>query len=498
MSESVAPPPAALQAALDWLAAPPAEEPLAELVAFCAHLAGATGAVPPVLQWHTIIEIFHGRAARIDAALKPLLLEAALPLPRRLRMVAQGLIEAHGALAAGYLRVLREGDPEKLLRPRRNQAVLSARAIGHLAEQQEIALLVAAPPPPNLWQQSLSILRLLREGFPPEATLPPDTVAADRILKRMLALAAAQPEACAGREIAFIADYLRGFSGAVEIQFSTPADGAEWHWLDEAGGHPPMALVRRQPPADSRPLFFSCQLLASAARNHLKRLTAGETPEALGLPAAAADENYRDTLARVADRWASPAKRRSHRRRSDSRVQVCARFDLLWGLLGGEPDPSNPPPIAEWMVLNESAGGFAIMHVAGDMEGIVAGTALGLRNGGEDWRLCLVRWLRSDNAEHVELGLELVSPGAQAVRAVFPAKRGEEPRPEPALLLPTLPSLERGETLMTEHGRYAGGNFTLITEADGKLKVTECLIEDLVVQTAAVDVFGFVRNFSPS
>jgi hypothetical protein len=495
---STHPPIADIESALAWLTGPPAEDPQVELAALCGQLA-ATAAAVPALQWHTVLELFQTRTNGLNNALKPQLLEATLPLFHRLRLIAQGLIEAHGALAEGFIRVLREGEPDIFKRLGRNQAILISHAIFHLAEQQEIALLVAAPPPPNLWRQVHAILRMLKDGFLPEATLPPDIIAADRTIKRMLALAASQPESCAAKEVAFLADYLNRFAGVVEIRFSAPATLDGWFWLEEDRDGPPIAAIRRPPPPIGCLLFFSCRLLADTARQQMVRLAKGERPESLGLPDLAATEDYRNVLARAAGRWASPSKRHSHRRRNGYRVQVCPHLETLWRLLGGEAGSEadhEGSPITDWMVLNEAGGGFAMMHVAGDVSGIVSGAAVGMRTGADPWRLCLIRWARSDNPEHVELGLELIAPAAQAVKIVWPTRNGQR-NPVPALLMPSLPRLDRGEALMAPRGHYRDGHFTLITEADGKFQLTECVAGDLAVQTATVDVFEFGRDFSP-
>ncbi len=495
MSASPPPSSAALRSAIEWLGRPANRDPQVELVALCAHLAEATAAAAPVTHWHGILERFDKRAKGIDEALKPLLLDATLPLPRRLRIIAQGLVEIHCALAAGYLRVLEEGEPDQLPQPQANRTTLCARAVSHLAEQQEIALLVASPVPPRLWRQALTVVRLLQEESP-KATTPPDAVAADRTLKRMLALAAGQPETCAARELGFVADYLRGFAGAVEIRFTRPTDIDEWYWLPEEADGAPVAAIRRPPP-EGHQMFFSCRRLAADANAQLGRLATGERPEAIGLPSLVAADDYRNALVRTANRWSAPPRRHFHRRPNSYRVQVCAHLGALWQLLGGETGDGEDReglPITDWMVLNESAGGFAMMHIAGDVEGIVSGAAVGIRAANEPWRLCLVRWARSDNAEHVELGLELVAPSAQAVRIAYP---GSEQPPCHALQIPPLPRLERGETLMTSRGDYVSGPFTLIDEAEGRLKLTECVASRLVMQTAVVEIFEFERVFSP-
>ncbi|WIM05518.1 MAG: hypothetical protein OHM77_12680 [Candidatus Nitricoxidivorans perseverans] len=489
-----------LQSALAWLGAPPAEDPLRDLVPLRNHLAeGADAGLPP-LRWLKVLELFQARANAIDDALRPLLLDATLPLPRHLRTVAQGLVWVHGALAEGYLRVAREADPTKLTLPRRTLPALCAEALAGLSRQYEVALLVSAPAPANLWSHVQAAFHLLNGAFPPHAILTPDIAAADRALKSVLALAAAQPETFAAREIDFLADYLRGAALAVEVRTAAPEPMADWHWLEESRDLPPVAAGRRLPPPDGHVLYFSCTALGNRVREQIGRLISGERPETLGIPPMAAAGDYRNALARAGARWSSPQKRQFHRRRQNQRVQVCAHLGTLWRQLHGDAGAASGEAgmqITNWMVLNESPGGYAMMHVSGSIAGLVAGAALGLRMvSGQPWSICLVRWARSDNPEHVELGLELIAPSAEAVRIVWPG-RDAGAAPTTALLLPPLPRIDRGEALLAARGHYSAGRFTLISEGGGKLQLTECMSQNLALQTACVEVFEFERDFSP-
>ena len=105
-------------------------------------------------------------------------------------------------------------------------------------------------------------------------------------------------------------------------------------------------------------------------------------------------------------------------------MEICARIQTLWNMLrGGEPAKvsRDATPITDWMVLNESPSGFALMHVAGTIEDMAPGDALGLRTApGRPWNIGLIRWARSDNPEHFELGLEMISPTAIPVEVVQP------------------------------------------------------------------------------
>jgi hypothetical protein len=150
------------------------------------------------------------------------------------------------------------------------------------------------------------------------------------------------------------------------------------------------------------------------------------------------------------------------------------------------------------MVLNESASGYAIMHVAGALAGLVAGSAIGLRPASDKpWNICIVRWARSDNPEHIELGLEVIAPQAEAVRIARAGKNGETAS-LPALLLPPLAAIGRGAALLTARGCFAPGPFTLLNESTGRLQLAECTASHLQMHTACVEIFEFDRLRTPS
>lgn len=455
----------------------------------------AATAALPLPQLHATLKLFQDRADSLGAALRPMLIEASLPLARRLRVVGQGLMDIHGTLAAGYLRIADETPAAPQAEAKSWLAALCTATLHNLALQYQASLFISTQHPAGLWDRVFAVARLLATAFPSDMTRPPDTIAADLILKGILALAAIQPEGLTAREITFIGDYLGKHTGIVEIQLSLPEHLADWHWLQEGLDSPPVAAARRLPPEGKELLFYSCAALGKRVRERLD-----QRKESTSLPDTALlspDDQY-NVLARAALRWNTPAKRQFHRRRNNYRVQVCTQLSALWKLLRGDLADTGHSgmPISDWMVLNESAGGYAIMHVAGDVAGLVAGSVLGLRTGPAPWSVCVARWARSDNPEHVELGLELIAPTAEAVRIAQPHRR-DAPAPELALLLPPLPRLDRTEALLTKHGQYLGGSFTLIGESNGKLQVTGCVAGRLAMQTANVDVFEFERDFSP-
>lgn len=485
----------ALASALAWLDAPASGDSLHDLSPLRHHLRTIADAALDPRKRLMLLGPFQKRADTACALLKTRLKDASLPLAPRLRLIAQGLIDIHGLLATTCLDALLQLTAPQRATAGRHLADFCQAVLGNLAEQQQVALMVAAPPPADLWRQALTAYALLRTCPPEQAS------AAEQVFKRMLALAAAQPETFVGHEVGFLADYLRSIPVGVIIDNQPKAPLDAWYWLDEKRPQPPIAVARRPPPADRKLVYFTCSALAQAADEHLRRLAAGEAPAALGLPLSLASEDCRIVLVRTQAHWASPPRRRHHHRPSSYAVEICPELDRLWDLLRsteGKSSESDATPLTKWMVMNESPGGFAMTHMSGTLSGLVSGGALGLRTSPErPWNICLVRWARSNHAQHVEVGLELIAPTAAPVQIL---RRDETTRSglAPALLLRTGHGHHRHEALLTYRNGVASRPFTLIAEPEGRLQVSECQVHRPALQTASVEILEFMRDLSPN
>jgi hypothetical protein len=484
----------ALASALAWLETPPVGDALHDLSPLRHHLRAIADADIDPRKRLMLLGPFQKRANTVTRSLKGLLKDSTLPLVPRLRLIAQGLTDIHGLLSATTLdSVLKLTSTQRTAAGRR-LADFCLTVMNNLAEQQQVALMAATAPPSNLWQQAQAVYALLN-ACPSE-----QAGAAERVFKGMLAMAAAQPEALGGPEITFLIDYLRSvpIGVALEVEPAGPLDA--WYWLDDRRPQPPIAVSRRPPPVGRKLLYFSCTALAKIAREHLRRLTAGEAPATLGLPASLASEDCRIVLDRTRAHWALPPRRRHHHRPSSYPVDICPELDQLWGLLRTDGIASDPhvAPLTKWRVMNESPGGFAMTHLSGTLSGIVSGGAIGLRTSPDrPWNICLVRWARSNDDKHVEVGLELIAPAAAPVQIV---RRDDTSRSRltPALLLTMQDGRDRHESLLTYRNSQAGRPFTMITEPAGRVQLTECQVQRPALQTASVEILEFMRDFTPS
>jgi hypothetical protein len=293
-------------------------------------------------------------------------------------------------------------------------------------------------------------------------------------------------------------EVLNRYGTSIDISRDLPTDLSSWYWLDSSRDLPPIAFSRRPPPEGTF-MYFSCANLGRVCQDLITQLASGRSPAQLDLPEAAAQPDYLNLLREIRAHWSLPAKRRLKRRRNNYPIQVCADFDNIWQLLNGDPATTSRVVVdgaTDWMVVNESPGGYAVMHINGAVSGIQTGSTLGVRpTPKRPWGVCLVRWARSDNPEHLELGLEFLAPTAEAVRIVH-NKPGKQPLK--ALLLPALPGLDRGESLLTQQGNYNPRiNFTLLQESWGHIRITECQPRALLSQTSCVEIYEFERDSLP-
>lgn len=462
---------------LDWLGTK-SEDPLDDLIPLRRHLRAVVSMrlQPRVLL--RLLDLFEPRIARVHKLVFPLLLDASTPLPRNLRIISQSLVDLHGNLAEGFLYILQQVVGDGFQRPKRRRDTLATRALLSLRRQYEFSLRAASGTPVGFWKQMNQLL--LNHQQAPDSYLDSPTL---QTLHLLLAVHAAQAEALTPREQEFLWRHAEHLAAQVELSTTAPKKTDAWLWVDTKDERAPTPANRRAPPVADGLLFYSCRALGKLTQASLDNLTA---PRA-----------WRNVLHHAARRWLNPPQRRHNRRRGSYRIEVCPRLSTLWSLLNGDLiGQAAVQAINEWQVMNDSPAGYAAMHIAGDMPGLLAGSVLGIRRDEkEPWSLCIVRWVRSENPEHLEMGLEVLAPHAKAVRI---ATASRSSAPIPALLLPPISGIGRGETLLAERGAYETGNIALLQEDAGKLQVVECKPMPLVTQTSSIELFEFERIQHPA
>ncbi|WP_374514514.1 hypothetical protein [Niveibacterium sp.] len=475
-------------AILDWLATQPSADLADEAVQIRRQLDQLTTPGVAPTQFHRCIELFYGRALRAGSELKPRLCEAGLPLDRNLHTTARQVVEAMCAIAGGFLQVaghVRSG----AIRPQpRLIETLAARGLRMLSEAWEIAGLSGGMHVAELWPLSVSLISAA--GDEP---VPTDTSgeSAQFAFKRLVALGTLQLERFSQAEIGWICEYLNRVATLLQLELKAPAAPDNgWYWIAAVSDDGPQAVVRRTPPAGQQLVFASPTALAKRVAEHLARLEAGQQPFELNLPRVAVGVQPLSLLQRLRSEWAIPVKREQPRRKTQYTVQACTGIPAIWDIMRGD-TPQREGAVQEWQVINESPGGFAIMHVAGVAAGLAAGTAVALRRDDEQpWSVCVVRWIRSENPSQIELGLQIVSTGATPVTVGFRGARERPSKMVRALVLPAMPALRHHPAILAPTGTYTSRRFALVSDLD-RVYIAQGRLLSLDMQTANIELFQF-------
>ncbi len=471
---------------LRWLDGEPADElpvELAELqvqLAACAQFGLAAERMPE------LIDAMVQRILDAGERLRGQLLTTAVPLPRAVYSQAKelkaALLEA-AALAESWLAGVAVDTEEA--------AAVAASGLRALQQALLIAGLSAAPVPAGLWR------RAHRFGV----------LADDPSYRAMLALAAAQPESMSARELSWLFDFLLAEADAVTLADGPAPATVEAAWVfDAAADAPPLPAAREAELAATRMRHFQLAALLARLQRWAARLderivataAAGQPAESAGfdsadgLPPGLAPTEMLTVLRRAGLRWANMPVRGHRRRRRHHAVQVCIGLGALWELGRGAEERGR---VLDWRVVNEDPGGCAIMSISGAAAQIEAGMALGLREDGErPWSVCVVRWVRSDNPDQIELGLQLLAPSFRSAQLAF---RTAGPRVlVPALELPALEAVRPRPAFLVPAGTFSGRRFDFVRDGH-PLYLAQGQALGLDLQTSALELFQFEAERYP-
>lgn len=475
---------------LDWLTSQPSQDLDDEVRQLAAYLNALYSPTIPATQFERSIELFHVRAMRLAGDLRRRARHAEHPLPEDQLFRARSLADSLLRVAQGFEKVLLDAPLSKhrIGHARRNENA-PGRALRLICELYLILGQVGIDADPQIWKLAYRLFLLSRDAGEQESASNLSETALIAF-KQLLALTSLEPQSLTAAELDWAAEYVAPLSPLIHIQNSAPVSlEGPWHWLDPYGSAEPQACVRSRPPEDRPLLFFSTAALARRTSDVLGKYE--DTPDAGELRQSDAFPNVApySLLTLLRQRWHTPAGRAQPRRRQDYKVEACIGLEAIWAMLH-TPQASMADTVSEWVVTNESPGGYAIMRLQGRSKSLSPGIVIALRRDpSEAWSICIVRWLRSDSAEQVEIGLQMVSKNAIPVRVGF---RGGDNHAvlRSALVLPVLPALRQHQAVLAPAGTYASRRFTLVSDID-RVYVAQCRLLTLDIQTASLELFQF-------
>ena len=391
---------------LQWLGKPAESEPSRELEALTLHLSALGEAQLNPEQAGQLVELLHLRAIAAVGKLRPQLSTITLPIPADARQAARIAMRSLEALAAAHSQTART-------LPDAHLPLL--HALESLSLHLLICALVASPPGVGIWQQMHNIYAQRLSTSLPLST----ALAIDEIYFRAQLLACTQPASLAAQELILVDAAINAIHVLPERPQKPPPAEQGAFWINPKQDFSATAASRKPPPPGLTVWWFTCEQAALALNTLITALAKKQSPASLALPDFATSSSGVAALRRVVNCWSKPPKRRFNRRRQSLRATLLAGLPAIYELLR-----SGSGPTSEWIITNESPDGCAAMHVSGPTGRIDMGDVVALRFEGEkNWQLCLARWAQSENAEHLELGLQRLTATSRTATLVMPQLR---------------------------------------------------------------------------
>ncbi|MDR2364620.1 MAG: hypothetical protein LBD68_02025 [Zoogloeaceae bacterium] len=347
--------------------------------------------------------------------------------------------------------------------------------------------LVAAPVQAGIWQRLHgAYLHSLRLPLIADERQRPLLAA----YREALLLTSAQPTSYTAHELEFVAEYVRKCASMITLTAEMPQDDDTVFWIEPARDFALFALTRRPLPSGYRAFYFSTAAVAEQAKKDLEALSAGTGAEALHLPEVAQTPAGQGVLRRLTIAWGVPGKRHFPRRRQANhrRAQLCAGLARFCQLLQKK-NNAREVDISQWMIINESPDGYALMHLSGTIGHVRIGDVVALRpDASPDWLVCLVRWAISENPEHIEIGLQIVALDAIPVTLVDDESRFVR---TPILLLPEYPSLRKASALIAPTGAVTGNSCAIRLSGSKKIRSLSRL--EVCEQNSCIEMFALAE-----
>jgi cyclic-di-GMP-binding protein len=381
---------------------------------------------------------------RLDAALA----SGAMPLSLQSRTAATLAEDLLTELAFSYKLLLVEQSRRLFGFASSGRALLPiVRAMQMLSQRLMLGYRMYATNPKSVWQELHELYQFaLRRGLANRSLVEKGETPLN-IYRSALLFAFAEPLKLMPGDLNRVVSWLDRFGHQATLAPAGQQKSGQGLFLIKAQRDVPgYALSKRHHPVpQGHDLLLNTLPLAETLLDQLARLSAGETAEKLNLPIEANDAAFRDLMARLVKHWGAVPNRRFTRLRTHARVEICVGIRGIWEFLNSRGAARQAS--GEWMVTNESPRGFALMHVKGAIEPIRVGEVLGLRTrDSHTCHICVVRWVLSDNPEHLELGLEELAPTARPVS--IRKTRGAMQESERVLLLPEVPSLNQAPAIL--------------------------------------------------
>jgi hypothetical protein len=423
-----------------WLDSLPLAQSLDTARRMVSHLAAVNRAKLDTEARTQILDFYRPISATALDELDAVYAKSTLPLNPRAREALTTARDLATELAMGYKTTLMEKSGKLL------GAFGSKKGLGTLvlrAMEYELAILRASfksytPVPPGVWRDMHELfLHADREGVAREVV---DVDAKSTVFDcyaEALLIALADPYRLVQGELDRILAQARAWRGVVSIAQARPATRPGGHFLIPSDtDRPPKPLLSANDDTGG-PNWRLLDTNALVDKLRAKK-TAAETGNVSATTSKALGPDGLAMLAKLITLWGDPPKRAHRRNPGDSTVAICVGLKAVSHFVSFEPrmdeadalkrgitmplmalptdDASQPIPVFEWDVVNESLGGLKVRRFAPTPQPLAVGEVVGVKLGTRSrWTVGVARWITVFDEGGMEFGIQFLGTLARPV-----------------------------------------------------------------------------------
>jgi len=478
--ESLPPPEFAPEQLRDWLSALPQHDAAAAAGALIERIITFNRTDLQARARIRALEMFRDHVDSLLPHLECRLQDAVPPLVGTLRHTAYLMEKLFKELAAGYSRAVFEVPKTWLSMGFRSQLHMPlVRAMEYHARRLALAQQLYARSPGAVWADLHRLYQLAREWRLDAENIESPEISALDVYRTALLLAFAQPSRLNRTDFMRVQAYLASHGQLAElIPAKTITDAACAFAIDHRRDKPGVALAKRKDIGlENGEMLLITGPLVERIETQLTRVRSGISPTSLGLPDEGATLSYQELLQRLMVSWRGERATRATRTQFHPRIEMWVGLREIWRALRAEA-PAEPGADtaagggaarpSEWIVLNESSRGFALRHMSRTPPPIHVGELVALKPRGRGAIfVCLVRWIQSDNPEHLEVGVQQLAP--IAVPAVYRLSEADRGAPEPVLFFPQMPTQRKAPAIAVSPDQLRGDSPFSLRHRRGRL-----------------------------
>src|SRR5689334_10076278 len=499
-----------------WIESLPLAQSLDASRKLCAHLAATNRAKLDVDTRLQILDAYRATALTALEELDAIYGKATLPLGTRAREALTLARDLSAELATGYkIAILEKSGKLFALGAKKQLPVLIARAMEYLAAGQRASYKSYTPVPPGVWRDMHQLyLHAEQEGVAKEVIDTDTKATVHDIYCEALLLSLTDPYRVVQGEVDKIIAQARGYRGTVSLWRERPATRSGAHFvvpcdIDKA---PKPALSANDDTGGPNWRMLDANAIVDKLRQKKAAAEAGQVsatlskslgPEGLAL------------LGRLAILWGDPPKRTQKRNPGESTVAICVGLKAVSHFVSFEPkldaaaeaealrkgitmplmalptdDASQPIPVFEWDVVNESAGGLKVRRMGATQQPIGVGEVIGVKLGNRArWTVGVARWITMFDEGGMEFGIQFL--GGLARNVWVQPTITSAPQAKPGLWMVFGEDSNEPDSLLTPPNTYSD---LREFELDHEGKVTVVRAASLIEKTGRFELF----HVSPS